>query len=255
MATSISAGQTWDPAGYERHARFVADLGAPVVELLAPRPGEDVLDLGCGDGALTERIAATGARVRGCDASPELVRAARARGLNVDLVDGHSLNYSAEFDAVFSNAALHWMTRPVEVIAGVRRALRPGGRFVGEFGGFGNVAAVVTALIAVLDRRGQDGAAAKPWYNPTAEEYAALLEAQGLRVEEVQLIPRPTPLPTGMAGWLATFSEPFIGHLPEGERAAAINEALHLLASSLQDASGRWTADYVRLRFAARRAE
>jgi len=118
-----------------------------------------------------------------------------------------------------------------------------------------SVAAVVTALIAVLDRRGHDGAAAKPWYNPTAEEYAALLETQGLRVEEVRLIPRPTPLPTGMAGWLATFSEPFIGHLPEGERAAAINEALHLLASSLQDASGRWTADYVRLRFAARRAE
>jgi len=92
-------------------------------------------------------------------------------------------------------------------------------------------------------------------YNPTADEYAALLEAQGLHVEEVRLIPRPTPLPTGMAGWLATFSEPFIRHLPEGERAAAINEALHLLAPSLQDASGRWTADYVRLRFAARRAE
>src|SRR5438067_10661275 len=88
MATSISAGQTWDPAGYERHARFVADLGAPVVELLAPRPGEDVLDLGCGDGALTERIAASGARVRGCDASPEFVRAARMRGLDVDEADG-----------------------------------------------------------------------------------------------------------------------------------------------------------------------
>jgi trans-aconitate methyltransferase len=139
MATSIAAGQTWDPVAYERNARFVADLGAPVLELLAPRPGEDVLDLGCGDGALTERIVATGARVRGCDASPELVQAARARGLDVDLVDGHALRYSAEFDAVFSNAALHWMTRPAEVVAGVRRALRPGGRFVGEFGGFGNV--------------------------------------------------------------------------------------------------------------------
>jgi trans-aconitate methyltransferase len=255
IAISVTAGQTWDPVAYERNARFVADLAAPVVELLAPRPGEDVLDLGCGDGVLTERIAATGARVRGCDASPELVRAARARGLNVDLVDGHALRYSAEFDAVFSNAALHWMTRPGEVIAGVRHALRPKGRFVGEFGGFGNVAAVVTALVAVLDRRGHDGVAAKPWYNPTAEEYMALLEANGLRAEEVRLIPRPTLLPTGMAGWLATFSEPFISHLPEGERAAAIDEALHLLSPSLQDASGQWTADYVRLRFAARRAQ
>ncbi len=255
MITSVSAGQTWDPVAYERNARFVSDFGAPVVELLAPRPGKDVLDLGCGDGVLTERIAATGARVRGCDASLELVQAARARGLNVDLVDGHALPYSAEFDAVFSNAALHWMTRPAEVIAGVRRALRPSGRFVGEFGGFGNVAAVVTALIAVLDRLGLDGAAAKPWYFPTAEEYAALLEAHGLRVADIRLIPRPTPLPTGMAGWLETFSEPFVRHLPEGERAAAIDEALRLLAPSLRDASGQWTADYVRLRFAARRVE
>ena len=254
MITSLSAGQTWDPVAYERNARFVADLGAPVVELLAPRPGEDVLDLGCGDGVLTERIAATGARVRGCDASVELIQAARARGLSVDWVDAHALPYSAEFDAVFSNAALHWMTRPAEVIAGVRRALRPGGRFVGEFGGFGNVAAVVTALIAVLDRRGMDGAAAKPWYNPTPEEYAALLEAHGLRVDEIRLIPRPTPLPTGMAGWLETFAEPFVRRLPEAERTAAIDEALHLLAPSLRDASGQWIADYVRLRFAARRA-
>jgi SAM-dependent methyltransferase len=98
------------------------------------------------------------------------------------------MRFDRPFDAVFSNAALHWMTRATKVIAGVHRALRPGGRFVGEFGGFGNVAAVVTALIAVLDRRGQDGAAAKPWYNPTAEEYAALLEAQGMRVE-IRLIP------------------------------------------------------------------
>jgi hypothetical protein len=113
----------------------------------------------------------------------------------------------------------------------------------------------VTALIAVLDRRGHDGAAAKPWYNPTAEEYAALLESHGFRVEEARLVPRTTPLPTGMAGWLATFSEPFILYLPEAERAAAIDEVLHLLAPSLRDASGQWVADYVRLRFAARRAE
>ena len=255
MSTSVSAGQTWDAAGYERNARFVADLGAPVVELLDPKPGESILDLGCGDGALTERIAAAGANVRGCDASPELVQAARARGLEVDLVDGHALPYSAQFDAVFSNAALHWMTRPAEVVAGVHRALRPRGRFVGEFGGFGNVAAVLTALIAVLDRYGQDGVAAKPWYNPTAEEYSTLLEAHGFHVHEVRLIPRPTPLPTGMAGWLKTFGEPFLKRVPDGERAGALEETLRLLAPSLRNASGGWIADYVRVRFSARRAE
>ncbi|HEU5294363.1 MAG TPA: methyltransferase domain-containing protein [Burkholderiaceae bacterium] len=251
MASSTAAGQTWNAANYERHARFVAELGAPVLDLLEPKPGEAILDLACGDGALTERIAAAGAAVRGCDASPELLEAARARGLSVDLVDGHALPYDAEFDAVFSNAALHWMTRPREVAAGVRRALRPGGRFVGEFGGFGNVAAIVTALIAVLQRHGIDGAAAKPWYNPTASEYAAVLEEAGFSVVDAWLVPRPTPLPTGMAGWLQTFADPFVRTLPPQERASALDETVRLLAPSLCDAQGQWIADYVRLRFKA----
>lgn len=252
MTTPIPAGQQWSAANYERHARFVAELGAPVLDLLAPKAGESILDLGCGDGALTERIAAAGALVRGCDASPELVAAARARGLRVDLADGHALPYAGEFDAVFSNAALHWMTRAGDVAAGVRRALRPGGRFVGEFGGFGNVAAIVTALIAVLQRRGVDGAAAKPWYNPTANEYAAVLDAAGFSSVEAWLVPRPTPLPTGMAGWLETFAEPFVRQLPPPERAAVFDETVRLLAPSLRDSQGQWIADYVRLRFTAR---
>jgi len=223
-----------------------------VLDLLAPKPGEAILDLGCGDGALTERIAACGALVRGCDASPELIEAARARALRVDWADAQALPYAAEFDAVFSNAALHWMTRPADVAAGVRRALRPGGRFVGEFGGFGNVAAIVTALIAVLQRRGIDGAAAKPWYNPTAKEYAAVLDEAGFSMVEAWLVPRPTPLPTGMAGWLETFAEPFMRRLPEAERTSALDETVRLLAPSLRDTDGQWVADYVRLRFTAR---
>ena len=131
------AGQAWDRLAYAQNARFVADLGAPVLDLLAPRPGERILDLGCGDGALTHRIATAGAHVVGCDASPALLAAAAARGLPVHLADGRALPFSNEFDAVFSNAALHWMRHPEAVVAGVRRALRPGGRFVGEFGGHG----------------------------------------------------------------------------------------------------------------------
>jgi SAM-dependent methyltransferase len=247
-----SPGQRWNAEGYAANARFVADLGAPVLDLLAPRPGEDVLDLGCGDGALTRTLAASGARVIGVDSSPELLASAAALGLDVRLADGQRLPFEAEFDAVFSNAALHWMPDPDAVLAGVRRALRPGGRFVGEFGGFGNVAAICTALLAALAAHGIDGNV--PWYFPTAEEYAAKLEAHGFAVGTIALIPRPTPLPTGMRGWLDTFASPFLAGVPDGERGAVLDEAAALLAPSLRDRGGRWSADYVRLRFAARPA-
>jgi SAM-dependent methyltransferase len=193
-----------------------------------------------------------GCSVVGVDAGPDMIRAARELGLDAHVVDGHELAFTSEFDAVFSNAALHWMKRdPQEVIAGVARALRPGGRFVGEMGGHGNVAAIVTALLAVLERRGIDGRPAHPWYFPTPAAYRARLERQGFTVETIELIPRPTPLPTGMAGWSETFAEPFFKLLLEGQRQAVRDEMVELLATSLRDETGAWTADYVRLRFRA----
>ena len=249
---SSAAGQEWNASRYAAHARFVADLGMPVVELLAPCPGEQILDLGCGDGALTARLTELGCEVIGVDADPDMVRAAHERGIDARLADGAALPFEHEFDAVFSNAALHWMkANPDAVVAGVARALKPGGRFVGEFGGFGNVAAVTTALLAVLARRGLDGTAAHPWYFPTAEAYRARLEAAGLTVESIALIPRPTPLAAGMGAWLDTFAEPFLKTMPESERAAAKEEVIGLLACSLWDEQGGWHADYVRLRFRA----
>jgi SAM-dependent methyltransferase len=249
---AVNPGQEWRTDTYVANAAFVAELGAPVVELLAPKSGELILDLGCGDGRLTEKIAATGARLIGADASPDLLATAHDRGLAVARTDGHALPFAPVFDAVFSNAALHWMTRPEAVIAGVRRALKPGGRFVGEFGGHGNVAAIATALLAVLARRGIDGRRHYPWFFPTTDEYARLLEAGGFAVREIALIPRPTPLPTGMRGWLSTFADPLLTALPEADRSIAVDEAVALLAPSLCDSKGGWTADYVRLRFAAR---
>jgi SAM-dependent methyltransferase len=253
MMDRAAAGQSWSATGYRHHAGFVATLGRPVLELLAPVAGERILDLGCGDGALTAELVATGAEVVGCDASPELLDAARARGLDVVLADGHALPFEAEFDAVFSNAALHWMTRPDDVIAGVARALRPGGRFVAEFGGMGNVAAITTALRAVLGEAGIDAFAMRPWYFPSPDEHAARLERQGFSVSSIELIPRPTPLPTGMAGWLETFAQPFLRHAPAAERAGLLARAVRLLEPALCDSAGNWTADYVRLRFRAAR--
>ncbi len=223
-------------------------LGEPVLELLAPQPGERILDLGCGNGTLTARISQLGAHVVGLDASPELVAAAVAKGLDARLGDGRALGFSGEFDAVFSNAALHWMNDPDAVLDGVGRALAPGGRFVGEFGGHGNVASICVALLATL---GDRAPSRLPWYFPTADEYAQRLRAHGFTVVSILSIPRPTPLPTGMRAWLDTFAGPFLGALAGSERGAVLDRAVTLLAPSLRDASGNWTADYVRLRFQA----
>jgi SAM-dependent methyltransferase len=246
--------QTWDPEQYARDARFVAELGGPVLELLAPRPGERILDLGCGDGFLTERLRAAGCRVVGVDASAEQVRAARARGLDARVADGEALGFEAEFDAVFSNAALHWMKRPDAVIAGVWRALVPGGRFVGELGGRGCVARIEKALVAALGRRGIDGRAHSPWYFPSDAEYADRLAARGFRVRRVALFERPTPLPGDIGVWLATFAQTQLAAVAAGERAALVDEVREELRPDLCDAQGLWTADYVRLRFAAEKS-
>ncbi|MCL5778723.1 methyltransferase domain-containing protein [Limibaculum sp. FT325] len=243
----------WSAANYAQNARFVSDLGAPVLALLDPRPGEDILDLGCGDGVLSLRLVEAGARVVGVDASVDMVAAARARGIDARLADGHALEFERAFDGVFSNAALHWMTRPDAVIAGVARALRPGGRFVAEFGGAGNVAAIRTAIISVLlHDHGIETTLDDIWYFPTEGEHRARLEAGGFEVEEIALIPRPTPVSAGIEAWLATLAAPALGLLPAARRAAAAARIGALLAPALRDREGNWRADYVRLRFRAR---
>src|SRR5258708_8245124 len=189
--------QHWNPDTYARNARFVSDLGAGVFELLAPQRGERVLDLGCGDGALTERLVAAGCRVIAVDSSAEQIGAARARGLDARRGSAETLPFKAEFDAVFSNAVLHWIPDADAVIASVHRALHRGGRFVGEFGGHTNVAAIMTALRAVLPKYGIDSPSG--WDYPTPGEYSRRLEQHGLIVDDIALVPRPTPLATGMA--------------------------------------------------------
>lgn len=253
MTDETNPHQTWNADQYSQHAHFVPALGQPVLELLKPAAGERILDLACGDGVLTEKIAASGATVVGVDAAPEMVKAAKKRGLDARIMDGASLSFSSEFDAVFSNAALHWMkSDPDTVIAGVRRALKPGGRFVAEMGGHGCIAAITVAIVAVMARYGVDAKPLIPWYFPTVDEYRSRLERQAFTVAYIELIPRPTPLPTDMAGWLEVFAASFFAQLPSEQRTVARDEVLDLLRLVLCDAQGRWTGDYIRLRFAAR---
>lgn len=242
--------QYWNPEQYAKNARFVSDLGMPVVEWLSPQSGESILDLGCGDGALTIKLAELGCKLVGVDSSEEMVLATKALGLDAFVMDGQSLTFTREFDAVFSNAALHWMKNPKLVIAGVWQALKPGGRFVAEFGGFGNVATIVNAIeSALISRRGT--AVAGPWYFPRQDEYKTLLEAAGFVVDKIALIPRPTPLPGDVGAWLETFAQSYTAVLPLAERQAFIAEVVESLRPRLCDADGHWTADYIRLRFSA----
>ncbi len=245
--------QHWSAERYAQAAHFVPALGAPVLELLAAKPGEHILDLGCGDGVLTEKIAAAGAVVVGVDAAPDMIAACRARGLDARVVAGQNLAFDSAFDAVFSNAALHWMRPPEAVLAGVHRALKPGGRFVAEMGGHNNTAAIMVALRAVLARRGVEWQALSPWWFPSAAAYRARLEAAGFAVEEIAIIPRPTPLAAGLEAWLDAFTDDFFGALQPPERATARAETVELLRPILMDETGTWIADYVRLRFRATR--
>jgi trans-aconitate methyltransferase len=245
--------QIWNSSEYAQHGRFVAEMAGSLVDLLNPQPGEKILDLGCGDGFLTRRIADSGARMLGVDSSPAMVSSAAERGIEVRQAGGEEMDFHREFDAVFSNAALHWMRDQNAVLANVARALKPGGRFVAEFGGQGNIASIRVALLAVLTRRGIPADRVENNYFYAPAEYQPLLERHGFRVEQITLTSRPTPLPSGITGWLETFRRSLLDELPAAERSAAIGEIAALLRPVLRDHKGDWFADYVRLRFLAYR--
>jgi trans-aconitate methyltransferase len=250
---SREMSNTWDPNQYQHNTGFVPILGVPVLNLLGDVSGKRVLDLGCGDGVLTLELQQRGAEVVGVDASEPMVASAVSKGIDAHVVDAQQLNFKEEFDAVFTNATLHWVPNHDLVALGVMEALKPGGLFVGEFGGHGNIAAITTALYAILEQHGFPAKERYHWNFPSKQEFESRLVQAGFVNIEVQVIPRPTPLPTGIRGWLNTMANPFFEGINPDQKEKLLDEVEKLLSHSLQDKTGEWFADYLRLRFTAQR--
>lgn len=243
--------QNWNASEYIKHASFVSTMANDVLGLLDPKEGEVILDVGCGDGELTQKIQEKGCSVIGIDSSPSMIETAKKRGIESYVIDGHNIPYQNQFDAVFSNAALHWLTQPDKVIEGVYSALKENGRFVAEFGGRGNIAALLKAMQEVFDENTDFGQFQMPWYFPSVEEYQGRLEQAGFQVKYIELIPRPTPLKSGVEKWLEIFAEGITSHLSQEQKTAFLDSVKGKLLSVLFTEQSGWVADYVRLRFEA----
>jgi SAM-dependent methyltransferase len=239
----------WDAADYARVGGFVAELGEAALDLLDPQPGEHVLDVGCGDGALTQKIVERGATVVGIDNSLSMVAAAKARGLDARLMDAADLRFSEAFDAAFSNATLHWVLDKERAARAIWFALKPGGRFAGEMGGEGNLAKLREALDDVLVARGFGPPTyAANWY-PSPEDFIAVYEQAGFKVVDARLIERPTPLEHGVAAWVTTFRKGWL------DRAGVPDDERQSIAEAVAERVGTNVADYVRLRFIMRKPD
>jgi trans-aconitate methyltransferase len=244
---------SWDAVAYDQKHSFVWQLAADLLELLAPRPGERILDLGCGTGHLTRRIADAGADVVGLDADPGMIEQARRHypGIRFEQGDAADFSVAQPYDAVFSNAVLHWVRDPEGAVRCIARALRAGGRLVAEFGGRGNVASVLAAVQATLAERGHPGIPS-PWYYPSIGEYAPLLERHGLEVRQASLSDRPTALEGGEQGlrdWIAVFGRAFLAGAGEEREAFVRGLEERLRPEAFRD--GRWIVDYRRIRVLA----
>lgn len=244
----------WDADEYKRNFFFVPEYGEGVVELLAPAPGMSVLDLGCGNGTLTAKIAAAGARVTGLDASPEMLVLARRQypGLDFRMADATDFSLNEQVDAVFSNATLHWIPqeRQPAMLRCVSRALKPRGRFVAELGGKGNTRTIHEALLQSFAEQGL--AYSSSFYFPSIGQYAPLLEAAGFRPTYAAIFDRPTRLngENGMADWIRMFIKSSFQGLAESLGSRITARAVELLRPACYR-NGSWYGDYVRLRFVA----
>ncbi len=240
----------WNADAYNKHAAFVSELALSVVDLLAPKAGEQILDLGCGEGRLALEIQTSGAKVTAVDASAEMVASARAKGLDAHVMNATNMPFENHFDALFSNAVLHWIKESDSVVKNIYNVLKPGGRFVAEFGGEGNAKTAVDAMAQAFKEHPEFGAFENPWFFPSVAHYQKLLESQGFRVEYIELIKRPTPV-DDISHWLDLFANGVTAHLSPTEFGVFKEEVRRICKPTLYSPKNGWHIDYVRLRLKA----
>ncbi len=240
----------WNADKYNKHADFVSNLAMPVVELLDPKKDEKVLDLGCGDGTLAQEISFLCKKIVAVDLSPDMVNKTKERGIEAYVMSATELNYKDEFDAVFSNAVLHWVKDTQRAIYKINNSLKQNGRFIAEFGGSGNIEYLITAMKEVFSKHEEYGDFKNPWTFPSDFEYKRLLEEGGFKVEYIEIIPRPTPI-DDIRNWLDIFANGIVSHLTFEQQETFKEEVREILKPKIYSKKDGWVADYVRLRLKA----
>ena len=246
----IKEKNKWNPKTYNKHTAFVSQLALPVVDLLNPQEGEKILDVGCGDGTLAVEMECRGAKIIGVDMSAEMIEACKSRGVEAYVGSVTDLSYDNEFDAVFSNAMLHWVQDAKSAVQNIAKSLKSDGRFVCEFGGEGNALILITAMQEVFDRYDDFGDFHNPWYFPNVKEYRTLLESEGFSVEYIEIIPRPTPM-DDISNWLDIFANGVTSHLSVVQFEVFKKEVTEILEKKIYSEEEGWMLDYKRLRVKA----
>jgi len=244
----------WDANKYKKHADFVSNLAFPVVELLNPKENERILDLGCGEGTLALEIKRLGADVLGIDLNENMVEKAKSKGIDAQIMSATNLDFENEFDAVFSNAVLHWVKESELAIQKINKSLKQDGRFIAEFGGYGNIKNLTNAMQEVFDNNPSWGAFNNPWYFLSDLEYKKLLEKNGFKVEYIELIQRPTPI-DDITNWLDVFANGITKNLTDEQKIKFKEEVKEILKPKQYSKKDGWSADYVRLRLKAKKVK
>ena len=240
----------WNANNYNKHADFVSILATPVVELLKPKKDEKILDLGCGDGTLAVEIEKAGSKVIAVDLSEDMVEKTKEKGIEAYVMSATELTFQDEFDAVFSNAVLHWIKEPEIAIQKIYNSLKDEGRFIAEFGGYGNIKHLTDTMQNVFRIHPEYGEFNNPWYFPKADDYKRVLENGGFKISYIKIIPRPTKI-DDISNWLNIFANGIVSHLTREQQINFNNEVREILKPIIYSKKEGWVADYVRLRLEA----